>query len=179
MKIKVRDYGPEMDREMQSLCDTLNALPGVYTVDSCGGHGKSRPVVFFFCTSLDSLAQIQRAVDPRYGGQKVQWTVRGTTTDTAQYGTTLLFLLDAERPYRTKRNSRHDYEPAYYYDTGLIIANIKLLHGTKWGRDACKGIYHDCPKRAWNDHSAERDRLKSEYEGKVRRSRKSKEGGAQ
>ena len=179
MKIKVRDYGPEMDREMQSLCDALNALPGVHTVDSCGGHGKSRPGVFFFCTRLDSLAQIQRAVAPQYGGQTVQWTVRGTTTDTAQYGTTLQFLLDAERPYRTKRNSRHDYEPAYYYDTGLIIANLKLFHGTKWGRDVCKGIYHDCPKRVWNDHLAERDRLESEYEGKVRRSRKSKEGGAQ
>lgn len=81
MKIKVRDYGSRMDREMQSLCDTLNALPGVHTVDSCGGHGKDSPGVFFFCTSLDSLAQIQRAIDPRYGGQKVQWTVKRRLSD--------------------------------------------------------------------------------------------------
>ena len=168
MKITIRDYGPGMDREMQALCDTLNALPGVYTVDSCGGHGKRPPMVFFFCTSFKSLAKIQRAIDPRYGGLSMPWRLSCTITDVPQHGTSLMFVLDAERPYNTKKGRRHNYEPAYYLDTALIMRNIGL-YCTKWGDAACRGLASECPAKTWEAYQTDCRYIRDWYAAKMHR----------
>ncbi len=35
------DYGKGMDKRCVNLCNTLNALPGIETFESCEGHGCS------------------------------------------------------------------------------------------------------------------------------------------
>lgn len=65
MKTMSIDYGPCMDREMVRLCDVLNSLPGIHTVESCAGHGGRPMRVLFACKSL---AKVQHEVDIRYGG---------------------------------------------------------------------------------------------------------------
>ena len=155
MSIPKIDYGKGIDCEMVALCDTLNSLPGIHTIECCGGHGKESTVVFFYCTSLKSLAKIQRAIDRRYGGLKNQWTLRCSTTDTARYGSTLLFVMQSDVPYRNKHGRRRiakramdDYEPSFGYDIGTIINNIRL-YCTRWGDAVCHGKYSECPDATW------------------------------
>lgn len=157
-------YDDHMDREIVSLCDALNSLPGVHTSESCGGHGIHQAEVFFFCTSLKSLAKIQRAVDCRYGGQKNRWLIGCSTTDTPEYGTTLVFSLESEAPYQTKAGKRHEYEPAFYYDTDMIIQNLKL-YNSKWGDDIClKAKCRDCPKKLGKAFAKATEEMEKRYE---------------
>lgn len=151
MKIVSIDYGPGMDREIVHLCNVLNSLPGIYTVESCAGHGNLPMSVLFTCKSLKSLAKIQHAIDIRYSGQKNPWRITGYTADTPHHDTTLMFDLASERPYQTRVGRKHDYEPAFYYDTDMFVASIEL-YSTKWGDANCRGVGTDCPDFIWKKY---------------------------
>lgn len=177
MKIVSVDYGPGMDREIVHLCNVLNSLPGIYTVESCAGHGKLPMSVLFACKSLKSLAKIQHAIDIRYSGQKNPWRITGYTTDTPQHGTSLLFDLASEKPYKTKSGKRHDYEPSFYYDVSSFECSIEL-YSTKWG-DAfvMRRQSGPCPDLVWKKYSADIDAVKWLYNKRMKASCRWK-GGA-
>lgn len=190
MKTVSIDYGPGMDREMVRLCDVLNSLPGIHTVESCAGHGERPMRVLFACKSLKSLAKIQHAVDIRYGGMKNPWRIECCTTDTPEHGTSLLFDLSSEKPYKTARNflpveeelfdlssekpyktkswRRYDYEPAFYHDASMFECSIEL-YSTGWGdafvRRRANG---PCPELVWKKFSAERDAVKRMYDRRMK-----------
>ena len=45
----------DLDPECRSLCDALNRLPGIQTIESCCGHGERPFLIFFIADSLESL----------------------------------------------------------------------------------------------------------------------------
>lgn len=163
MKIVSIDYGPGMDREIVSLCDVLNSLHGIYTVESCAGHGKAPMSVLFVCKSLKSLAKIQHAIDIRYSGQKNPWRIVCHTTDTPQHGTSLLFDLSSEGPYRTKPGRRHEYEPSYYHDLLAFECSIEL-YSTRWGEAFVQRRQSGpCPYLVWKKYTADIEAVKGLY----------------
>ena len=167
MKIVSVDYGPGMDREIVRLCDVLNSLHGIYTVESCAGHGRWPMSVLFVCKSFKSLAKIQHAIDIRYSGLKNPWRITCYTTDTPQHGTSLLFDLSSEKPYKTKSGRRHDYEPAFYHDVSMFECSIEL-YSTRWG-DAfvMRRQSGPCPDLVWKKYSADSDAVKWLYEHRM------------
>lgn len=168
MKTASIDYGPGMDREMVRLCDVLNSLPGIHTVESCAGHGERPMRVLFACRSPKSLAKIQQAVDIRYGGMKNPWRIACCTTDTPEHGTSPLFDLSSEKPYKTKSGRRHDYEPAFHHDASMFQCGIGP-YSTGWGdafvRRRAKG---PCPDLVWKKCSAEIDAVKRMYDRRMK-----------
>ena len=40
-------YTGNMDRECVTLCDAINRIPGVVTIESCCGHGRTTYRIFF------------------------------------------------------------------------------------------------------------------------------------
>lgn len=56
------------DPEVVELCDALNMIPTVRTLESCCGHGKEPFLVWFTCTNMKFMWVLGRALDPRYGG---------------------------------------------------------------------------------------------------------------
>ena len=61
-------YGGVMDEECVVLCDAINSVEGIATIESCCGHGKSPFCIWFKATSVKALYPITRAIDRRYGG---------------------------------------------------------------------------------------------------------------
>jgi len=61
-------YEGTMDPEVLDLCNALNALPGIYTTESCCGHGKEKFSIFFQTdgTTQEGLFFIARCIDRRY-----------------------------------------------------------------------------------------------------------------
>jgi hypothetical protein len=44
-----------MDQECINICNAINKLSGLYTIDSCCGHGKIEYRIWFKATSLEVL----------------------------------------------------------------------------------------------------------------------------
>lgn len=69
---------------VKSLCDALNALPGVHTLWSCEGHPEdgSRPYATFIAPSETAFA-VHRAVSPSNvdGGLEFCWNLTATFRD--------------------------------------------------------------------------------------------------
>lgn len=88
MKIKeitdVNKSPKDLDIECNSLYYTLNRLPGVYTFESCSGHGVNVFNMWFYCNSIDTLSRLGRAVSPNYSDGN--WEIVVDTTDTRPRG---------------------------------------------------------------------------------------------
>ena len=52
------DYPDDIDPECIVLCDALNSLPGIRTVESCCGHGKYEFQVVFEAGTIEALFPI-------------------------------------------------------------------------------------------------------------------------
>lgn len=65
-------YPTDMDPECIPLCDALNALPGIRTLESCCGHGREPHRVWFAAASVDNLRPVLVAARKSQG----PWTVR-------------------------------------------------------------------------------------------------------
>lgn len=59
-------YDGRMDRECVSLCNALNALPGIQTFESCCGHGQRPFQVFFFGAKVQDLEPVLRGLDHQW-----------------------------------------------------------------------------------------------------------------
>ena len=57
-----------MDTECVALCDAMNALSGVTTVESCCGHGEWPFAIWFVVDSLDALPRVCYAVAACHSG---------------------------------------------------------------------------------------------------------------
>lgn len=80
-------YDDKMDIECIPLCDALNTIEGIETIDSCCGHNKSSFHIFFYLkdlTKVKNLIVIGRIFDRRYGGIE-GWTCELSNTDTPEH----------------------------------------------------------------------------------------------
>lgn len=73
MKAKKKTAKKELDqanwdKEVVSLCNAINSIPGLETSESCCGHGKEAFEIWFNANDLKALIVLARAFDRRYGG---------------------------------------------------------------------------------------------------------------
>ena len=54
------NYPANMDPECITICNALNALPGIATHESCCGHGSEPHRIFFTSETVDGLAPVLR-----------------------------------------------------------------------------------------------------------------------
>jgi len=51
-------YEGRMDPECVRICDAINALPGLTTIDSCCGHGLREFSVYLMADKVEHLAPL-------------------------------------------------------------------------------------------------------------------------
>lgn len=61
-------YPKSMDKECIALCDAINNVPGLHTVESCCGHGTRPFRVWFKVEFLDELPVLLYYCDPCHTG---------------------------------------------------------------------------------------------------------------
>lgn len=74
-------YDGMMDEHCIRICDKLNTLPGVETIESCEGHGKHAFNVWFDCTDINSLNFIMFMFSKRYSSYGQNWNVMLADSD--------------------------------------------------------------------------------------------------
>jgi hypothetical protein len=67
-----------LDPEVLSLCQALNALPGITTAESCSGHGREPVRIWFLADSLADLPVLLYWLDACHTGLR-GWSVVATT----------------------------------------------------------------------------------------------------
>ena len=82
----------DIDVECISLCQALNMLPGIHTVESCCGHGKRPFLIWMKADSLGVLPPMLYYFDNCHCGYS-NWTVK-VNTDCAMSPVT--FYVEAE-----------------------------------------------------------------------------------
>lgn len=70
-------YDNEMDAECVPLCDAINSIGGLTTVESCCGHGEKPFCVFFNVASLEKLPVLLYYLSPCHIGFK--WDCKAYT----------------------------------------------------------------------------------------------------
>ncbi len=55
---QITSYDGRMDIECIAICDAVNQIPGLRTVESCCGHGKDKFRVFFDVDDLSALPRL-------------------------------------------------------------------------------------------------------------------------
>ncbi len=83
-----------MDAECVDLCDTLNSIKGIQTVESCCGHNYQPYCIFFKCFDLAALRFIQSCIDERYWQHGSDWKITTYISDTGPEP--LNFLLESK-----------------------------------------------------------------------------------
>jgi hypothetical protein len=56
----------DIDPECIPLCNAINRVPGLSTIESCCGHAKDEFDIWFKATKLNSLYVVARCIDIRY-----------------------------------------------------------------------------------------------------------------
>ena len=84
----------DIDFQCVGLCNVLNSLPTVETMESCCGHCNNVFSIWFSCDSIDVLTRLGRAVERNYSDGK--WEVVVDSCDTRPYG---LFWLRTKEPF--------------------------------------------------------------------------------
>jgi hypothetical protein len=74
----------DVDCKCIDLCNLLNRLPGLYTYESCQGHGKHPYWIFFKCDNIDTLSRLGRTVSLNYSDNN--WEIVLDSTDTHPRG---------------------------------------------------------------------------------------------
>lgn len=66
----------QVDSEVIDLCDAINSLPGIFTTESCCGHGKTFFKIFFKVHgSMEGLFFLVRSADCRYWRYGHLWNI--------------------------------------------------------------------------------------------------------
>ena len=77
-------YDVFMDPECIPICDALNRIPGIRTLESCCGHGKHGFWVWFTVSQpFKNLTVVGRVFDSRYGGLE-EWDCILDNTDSPE-----------------------------------------------------------------------------------------------
>lgn len=61
-------YDGRMDPEVISLCDAMNEMSGIRTVESCCGHDRDNFLIWFYADSLESLPELLYWLDGCHSG---------------------------------------------------------------------------------------------------------------
>lgn len=77
------NYGKDMDEKCIPLCNAINSLPGLKTIESCEGHDKKPFRIWFKCdgTSMEGLFFLTRCVDWRYFDVGHYWQIKLSVGD--------------------------------------------------------------------------------------------------
>lgn len=67
-------YEGDMDKECVALCNAINALEGLRTVESCCGHDKKPFRIYFTAEHLRQLPILLYHCDPYYMG--FRWKIK-------------------------------------------------------------------------------------------------------
>lgn len=59
-----------MDKECIALCDAMNLIPGITTIESCCGHGKEPYRIFFVVEDFEDLPDLLYWIDYCHSGVK-------------------------------------------------------------------------------------------------------------
>lgn len=74
--VKIVEYDEFMDAECVDLCNAMNSLPGIVTMESCCGHSSSPYQIFFRVTdSKQGLFFLTRCTDHRYWKYGYLWKI--------------------------------------------------------------------------------------------------------
>jgi len=84
-------YPKNMDKECISLCEAINNVPGLHTIESCCGHGKEPFRIWFHVEFPDDLPVLLYYCDPCHVGFTWRCTV---STDCAM--SPVHFMLESE-----------------------------------------------------------------------------------
>jgi hypothetical protein len=68
---------PGIDPEVIPLVDALNSIPGIYTLDTCSGHGSGQMSIFFRGERQRAIARVLYWFDSCHSGER--WTVKART----------------------------------------------------------------------------------------------------
>jgi len=107
-------YDEMMDEECIPLCDAINDIPGLKTIESCCGHGKSPFRIYTEGKSVHhrNFLILMRALDRRYGGPW-EWQIQLIMNDMT------------EDPMHVLISSGSSVGEAAYRQSLQIIDNIK------------------------------------------------------
>jgi hypothetical protein len=70
---KRRKYPPNLDPELQDLCDAINCIPGVNTTGSCSGHGVKPLEIYMDVEDPRGIFFLARCVSRRYWKHGHTW----------------------------------------------------------------------------------------------------------
>lgn len=65
----------KIDKECLELCDSMNAIPGIDTFESCCGHGKHGIWIWFYATENNGIFFLARCIDKRYFRYGNDWVL--------------------------------------------------------------------------------------------------------
>ena len=83
-----------MDAECVDLCDAINSMKGLETIESCCGHNNQAYHIFFKCHDLSALRFLQSCIDNRYWEYGSEWMITSQISDTGPEP--LYFLLESK-----------------------------------------------------------------------------------
>lgn len=66
-------YPEDMDVECITICDALNALPGIATIESCCGHGEHPHRIFFTAILIEHMYPILQSGSSRAWSVEARW----------------------------------------------------------------------------------------------------------
>ena len=138
----------DMDIECIELCNLLNSLPTVETMESCCGHCKDEYSIWFYCNSIAVLSRLARSVSKNYSDGK--WELLVDTCDTKPYG---LFWLRSKKPFVSSEEM--------VKSVSALIDNIKY-----WFNDKFDEYFEEKPscRERKLDHNTESVDLEKEID---------------
>jgi len=87
-----------MDNEVIKLCEVINSMPGLETIESCCGHGKNVFKIFFKINpdpTNEGLFFLTRCIDNRYWKYGDNWNIILTISDAFKNNLPILGILES------------------------------------------------------------------------------------
>ena len=81
----------EIDFEIQKLCQELNAIDGIETVESCAGHGKYPCTIWLKCETIHDFNHLLF----NYFNHEHGWVIKADVGDPDERCTDLHFVLQS------------------------------------------------------------------------------------
>ena len=95
----VSNYDSNIDKEVIELCNVINSLPGLKTLESCCGHNKDTFRIFFTILpyqSNEGLFFLTRCIDRRYWKYGDKWSITLSVADHFDKILPITFLLESK-----------------------------------------------------------------------------------